>query len=148
MNEVIQGTPPTEEQKHLATLFREIEKGQLDLLDASAKRIIELTTALLSVLFAITAFGDKFPPPYLRANSLVKIFAVLSLASFLAGTFCALLVMQPRDYTYNPHRIDELRATLHRIIRIKSRALRFAGLLFFAGLATLAFLIIALIVAA
>lgn len=145
MSEVVEGRPPKAEESQLAALFSGLEKGQLDHIDAAAKRVIELDTGLLGVLFAITAFGEKFPPPYLAGNTLAKVCVVLTMASLLGATFCAMLVLQPRDYTYNRYRTDEMRETLEKIIRDKSVYLRFSGLLFFLGSAALGLLITSLI---
>jgi len=148
MSEVLEGREPTQEEKALTALFAEIEKGQIELLDGAAKRVIELNTGLLGVVFALTAFGNQFPPPYLQGNLFAKVGIVLTLICSLGATFFALQVVQPRDYSYNRYRLDEMRSTLADILRKKSWALRRAGFLFFCGSLALGFLIAALVLGA
>jgi uncharacterized membrane protein len=148
MNEVIEARVPTDEEKQLAALFRDIERGQLELLDSAAKRLIELDTGLLGILFAITAFGAKFPPPYLHGNHLAKAFLIISMVGYLGATFFALRVMQPRSYVVSRFRLDDMRATLRTIIADRSRALRRGGLLFFTGTVSLVLLIGSIVVPA
>jgi hypothetical protein len=124
--------PPTEEQQRLFTLFAEMERSQPDTLDAAGKRIIELVTGLLGVLFAVIAFGDTFPPPYL-VHPLPRFLCLVALACYLAAMFMALRVVQPRDYQFYRHNLDGMREELARIVKHKSSALWWAGVLFFIG---------------
>src|SRR5215213_9662084 len=95
---IIDSTPPTEEQKRLVAFFAEAESKQVDFLDEAGKRIIELTTALLGVLFAVLAFGDTFPPPYLKDNPVSKFLSLSALAMYVIAMLMALRTVQPRDY--------------------------------------------------
>ncbi len=148
MSEIAEGTTPTPEQKQLVALFIELEKGQLELLDAAAQRLIGLTSTLLGVLLAITAFGDRFPPAYLRGSGLTKAFVVIALVGFLGATLLALLVAQPRSYTYGTYKPAEMKATMTRIIATKGALLQWAGAMFYAGLTALAALILTIVVTA
>lgn len=148
MSQAVEGSAPSEEQKQIVALFLELEKGQLEVLDAAAKRLIELTTTLLGVLFAISAFGDTFPPAYLQGNIMTKAFVVAALLGFLLAALFALLVMQPRVYAYGTYKPHEMSATLRRIIATKRALLQWAGGLFYAGLTALAALILTIVVSA
>ncbi len=151
MNEgppILQGPPPSDEQKRLLDLFNELEKGQLDLLDQAGKRIVELCTGLMGVLFAVTAFGDKFPPPYLKDDDTAQWLVVLALALYLGAMFAGLWTVQPRRYERHRHNLSEMKKVLEQIIRSKSRALRAAGVLFWLASLMLALLIASVVLGA
>jgi hypothetical protein len=75
----------SEESKQLVSLFSEMEKKQLDFLDESGKSMIERISTFLTVLFGVTAFGNNFPPPYLKANLLAKVLVIVTLILYLAA---------------------------------------------------------------
>ena len=145
---VLEGPPPTGEQQRLVALFDEMEKQQVDFLDQAGKRIIELTTGLLGVLFAVTAFGDKFPPPYLQGNNLAKALAMMTLALYLAAMVTSVRAIRPRKYRRYAYNLTGMRQVLEEIIGYKSRGLKVAGSLFVLGSLALALLISAIIFAA
>lgn len=145
---IIDGIPPNEAQKRLATFFAESESKQVEFLDGAAKRIIELTTALLGVLFAVIAFGDKFPPPYLQGNPLAKFLGVVTLTSYVMSMLLAFRAVQPRDYKLYRSNLDGMRDELDKILRDKKQPLWLAGLLFWIGSVLLALLIGSIIFAA
>jgi hypothetical protein len=142
---ILDSTPPTEEQKRLVAFFAEAESKQVDFLDEAGKRIIELTTALLGVLFAVMAFGDKFPPPYLKDNLVGKFLSLVVLACYVIAMLMAFRTVQPRDYKLFRHNLDQMRQELDRLIANKKRALWWAGALFWIGSAILAVLIATII---
>lgn len=144
---IIESRQPNEAEERLAALMNDLEKGQLEFLDAAGKRIIELTTALLGVLFAVIAFGDDFPPPYLARDD-AKILTVLALAAYLGALFFALFSVQPRSYNKYDFNLTKMRAELDKITAYKSRTLRMSGGLFFIGSAALAVMIGVLVMSA
>jgi hypothetical protein len=146
--EIIDGVPPTDAQKRLASFFAEAESKQVDFLDEAAKRIIELTTALLGVLFAVVAFGDTFPPPYLLNNPLAKFLSIVTLACYIVAMLLAFRAIQPRDYKLYRMNLDGMRDELDKIISHKKRPLWWAGALFWIASALLAFLIGTIILSA
>jgi uncharacterized membrane protein len=143
-NEILESEPPDSEDKHLIEMFDKIEAGQLDLLDAAGKRIIELVTGLLGVLLAVLALGQYFPPPYLN-NPFARLLAILALIFYLLAMLAGMWVMQPRKYRRFTRNLSALRQELDQIIDDKSRALRWAGAFFFAGSVCLALLITTII---
>jgi ABC-type Fe3+-siderophore transport system permease subunit len=140
--------PPSDEQKRLVTLFDDLDKGQLAFLDEAGKRIIELVTAILGILFAVTAFGDDFPPPYLENNTAAKILIVITLIFQLGALLAGVWAVQPRDYRRYEHNLTEMRKELNEIISHKARWLKIAGVLFVGGALSLATLIIAIVFSA
>jgi len=117
----------------LAALFDDLESKQLDFLDAAGKRITELCTTLLGVVFALTAFGGNFPPPYLKGNALTKGLLGITLLLFLAAILISLYAIQPRTYARYDYNVSKMRETLDSIIQHKSRGVKAAGLLFLLG---------------
>jgi hypothetical protein len=151
MNEgapILEGQPLSDEHKRLVALFDELEKKQLEFLDQAGKRVIELSTGLLGVLFAVTAFGDKFPPPYLEDNNAAQGLAVATLALYLGAMFMGVWTVQPRKYKRYLDNLSEMKKVLEQIIAHKSRSLQVAGALFWLGSLTLALLIASIILAA
>ncbi|MGD9101146.1 MAG: hypothetical protein PVF45_11760 [Anaerolineae bacterium] len=145
---ILQGIPPTDEQKRLVALFDELEKGQIEFLDQAGKRIIELSTGLLGVLFAVTALGDKFPPPYLEDKGAAQVLAALTLALFMGALLVGVWSVQPRQYRRYEHNVSEMRKELGKIVSFKSRRFKTASALFVLGALALALLIGAVIFSA
>jgi hypothetical protein len=138
---LLEHTPPSAEQLQLAAFFAEVEKKQVEFIDEAGKRIIELTTLLLGVLFTIVAFGDKFPPPYLVGNPTAKVLSILVLACYIVAMALAFRVVHPRDYRLWRYNLDGMRQELDRLIANKKRSLFLAGLTFWFGCLGLALLI-------
>lgn len=138
---ILEGRPPTAEEERLVELFAELEKKQLEFLDQAAKRIIELVTALLGILFAVIAFGSDFPPPYLAGNLFAKVMGLVSLGGYLLALLVSLWVLQPRDYKNYHYNLSGMEEELQRMIRRKSLPLTIAGILFGIGSVTLAVMI-------
>jgi hypothetical protein len=133
--------PPTDEQKRLVALFDELEKQQVEFLDQAGKRIIELITALLGILFAVAAFGDKFPPAYLQGNTPAKALTLATLACYLAAMLAGVWALQPREYQRYQHNVTEMRQELKKIIGYKARRVKVAGGLFVLGSLALGLLV-------
>jgi hypothetical protein len=142
---ILKSTPLTDEQKRLVAMFDELKKKQLDFLDEAGKRIIELTTGLLGVLFAVSAFGNDFPPPYLKGNPLAQTAVAVTLGLYVASMLCGVFAVQPRDYQYYEHNLSEMRKVLDAIAQYKSRWFTAATILFVLGSLCLALLIGAII---
>ncbi len=145
---IYEGQPLSDADKRLIALFDELEKKQIDFLDEAGKRIVELTTGLLGVLFAVTAFGDKFPPPYLAGNRPAQWTAVVTLALYIAAMLCGVVTLWPRSYRRYHHNLTRLGEELENITRHKSRWFTFASGLFVLGSLCLALLIGAVIFSA
>lgn len=136
---------PSEEGKRLVTIFADMESKQLDFLDESGKSIIERIATFLAILFAITAFGDKFPPPYLKDNLSAKWLVIITLVLYLAAMAAGIWAIQPRYYKYYQYNASKLREELDKITRHKMRWLRVAGILLALGSVALAALIVSLV---
>jgi hypothetical protein len=136
---------PSEEGKQLVSIFTEMEHKQLDFLDESGKSIIERVSALLAVLFAVTAFSGTFPPPYLKGNLTAKVFVIATLILYFLALGAGMWGIQPRYYKHYTYNVSRLGSELEKITKHKMFWLRVAGVLFALGTATLAILIITII---
>jgi hypothetical protein len=145
---VYPGKPLTEEHKRLNALFDEMKKGQLTFLDEAGKRIIELSSALLGVLFAVTALGNDFPPLYLQGKPFTQGLAIYVLAAFIMALLAGVITVQPRSYDYYESNLSEMRKQLNLIVAHKSRWMKIATWSFFAGTLLLAILIASLVISA
>jgi hypothetical protein len=138
---VLEGEPIADEQTRLSALFDEMEKKQVDFLDEAGKRIIELTTGLVGVVFVVMAFGDKFPPPYLKDNFLAQLLAVLILGFYILAMFFGVATIWPREYKRHHYNVTEMRNELKKIVRRKSRVFTIGSVLFGLGSLSLATLV-------
>ena len=138
---VYNGEELDDEDIRLKTLFDEMKKNQLTFLDEAGKRIIELSTGLLGLLFAVTAFGKDFPPPYLAANPNGQGLATGVLVAFVLALFFGVLTVQPRSYNYFPHNLSGMKDQLKKIITYKSWCMIAATWAFFIGALLLAVLV-------
>jgi len=137
--------PPTDSQERLNELFDEMDKKQFEFFDQAGKRIIELCTALLGILFAVIAFGDDFPPPYLEANPTSQWLAAGVLVLLVLALLCAVLTVQPRKYIFYEYNLTKMREEWEKLFKHKSTWLKRANWLFFSGTGLLAVLIAVLI---
>jgi hypothetical protein len=133
--------PPTESQERLNELFDEMDKKQFDFFDQAGKRIIELCTGILGLLFAVIAFGEDFPPPYLEAKPFSQWLAAGVLVLLVLALLCAVLTVQPRKYIFYEHNLTKMREEWEKLFTHKSTWLKRANWLFFAGTGLLAVLI-------
>lgn len=145
---ILEGEPLSAEDRRLLALFDRLEEGQLDFLDGAGKRLIELSSAMLAVLFGVTAFGDKFPPPYLAGHPRVQALAVAVLALYLLALLAGALVVAPRTYRRSRYNLSDLRRELDRLVACKLRWFRVGLGLFFAGSLALAVLVSLLVLTA
>jgi hypothetical protein len=143
-----QGKPLSDADKRLKALFDEMDKQQFEFFDQAGKRIIELSTGLLGVLYAVIAFGDKFPPPYLQGNAVVQWLTLGILVVLVGALLCAVLTIQPRKYKFYESNLTGMRAEWQKLFTHKSTWFRWAHWLFYAGMVLLAVLIGMLILSA
>ena len=141
---IVDGRQPSDEEKSLKSFFNELMIGQVTFLDEANKRIIELVTGLLAVLFAVIAFGKDFPPPYMQ-DTFPKVIAIAVMGIFLVSMLLALIGVQPKVYDKYDHNLTEMRVELEKIVKYKSKLFSWASWSFFAGCLLLAGLIIIII---
>jgi hypothetical protein len=138
---IIKGRPLTDEEKRLIAILDEMERKGIEYLDQSAKRIIELVTALLGVAVAIIAFGENFPPPYLKDNLFTRTVSSLSLICYLAALLLALWAVHPQNYKKYRHNLNGMNKELQQIMARKRLWVTVSGILFGLGSVLLTVLI-------
>lgn len=147
-----QQQPPSEpnevsdESKHLLARFDDMEDKQLDFLDAGGKGIIERVGTFLTLLFAITAFSNTFPPPYLKNHTSAKVMVIVTLAFCLLAMAAAIRAIQPRRYERYTHNLTRMRREMERILTYKAHWVRIGGIFFALAMISLAILIIVIII--
>lgn len=134
-----------EEAQRLNDIFADMEKKQPDVLDETAKSIIERIATFLAVLFAVTALGNNFPPKYLVGNVQEKGLVIAILASYLLALFAAMWSLQPRNYSMYVFNRTRRKKEWEQLLRRKTRWTKIAGALFVLGTVALAFLVAFLI---
>jgi len=144
--EIQQYEPPDPSDERLIALFDKLEAQQLDFLDQAGKRVIELSTGMLGLLFAVTAFGKDFPPPYLAGNLWATGLAIATLLLYLAALLMGVLAVQPRTYKRYEYDVTQMRAEFERMIGYKRRWFRRGTYLFFGGSLTLTALVITVLI--
>ena len=142
---ILPGKPLSDEHKRLLALFDEMKKNQLTFLDEAGKRIIELSTGMLGLLLAVTAFGKDFPPEYLKNNLDMQALVAVTLLAFVLALLAGVLTVQPRAYDSYEDNLTRMRQELQKIVAYKSRWMKAANWLFFSGAVLLALLIAVLI---
>ncbi len=94
-------------RRNWSRLFSTLETQQLDFLDQAGKRIIELSTGLLGILFAGDRVWRNFPPAYLQGNLPAKGLTVATVVLYLVAIIVAVLGVQPRNYERYRHNLSD-----------------------------------------
>jgi hypothetical protein len=137
----------TEDEAALDKWFDQQALASLDILEAAARTILGLITALLSVLFGVLAVASDPLPGYLRLP-LVRGLGVAAVAGLLVALLGALQVVLPRRVQASGARPDQQAAGFRKLLDRKARWLRLAAVAFGLGLAALGLaLIVALLTA-
>ena len=127
---IIPGVEPTEADEQLVRFFDKLELQQLELLDGAAKRLLELVTAMLGLVFAAIAFGADFPPVYVSAGPIGPALLLILLIFYLLAMYFAWDCLRPLSYARFRHNLTGMREELDKMAQHKTRALRRAGRLF------------------
>jgi hypothetical protein len=122
-----------------------MESRQLDFLDEAGKSIIERIATFLAVLFAVTAFGNDFPPKYLVHIPWSKYVVIGILVCYLVALSMGMWAIQPRKYSQYIHNVSGLQEEWERLITRKRRWIKWAGILFALGTVALAVLIVLIV---
>lgn len=142
---ILAGEPLDDSDHRLIALFDKLEADQLTFLDAACKRVIELTTAMLALLFAVIAFGKDFPPSYLVGHPWAKWLMLASLALYLLAMAAGVIALNPQPYRRSRHGLTDMRTELDKMLARKFRWFRIGIRLFFGGSIALAALIVVII---
>ncbi len=131
----------------LIALFDKLEADQLTFLDEAGKRLVELSSVMLGLLFAVIALGDSFPPAYLANQPRNQRLALAALALYLLALGTGVMVVQPRLYRRPTADLTLMRQELQRITDYKRNWFRLGAWLLAAASLCLAALVAAIILA-
>ena len=138
----------TPEERTLRRRFAEQALASPDTLEAAARAILGLVTALLTVLFGVLAVASDPLPSYLRLP-LVRGLGVGAVGALLVALVASLGVVLPRRIKIASARPDRQAEAFRDLVARKSRWLTVAVIAFGLGLVALgAVLIVALLRAA
>lgn len=134
-----------EEARRLRDIFADMEQKQPDVLDDTAKSVIERIATFLAILFAVTALGNDFPPKYLVKNPPNKWLVISVMACYLLALGAAMVSLQPRNYYDYVHRRKKRAQEWRRLLMHKRRWTSTASILFALGTVALVALIFLII---
>jgi hypothetical protein len=138
---VTESSVETENGEEIQRFIDELELGQLESMEGAARRLFEVITALLALVFAAIAFGADFPPAYVRAGPIGPMLLLIILVLFLLAMSLAWSCQRPLLYSRFRDDPSGMRAALDKAERRKIRGLRWAGRIFWLGSIALAVLV-------
>lgn len=122
----------TPDEARLLEIFNKIEESALEHMEEAARQLIQLVTALYSVIFGVLALGAKDFGAELRSPWVLWLGAltVLFLFGALLAAFWTIL---PLDYFYRGASLDDKKATYRAITQHKTQWLYRAFVAFLIG---------------
>jgi hypothetical protein len=115
-----------------------------DHLDASARQIISLVTALYALLFGVLAFASDPLPAYLTWAP-VRFLGAGATAALGAALLAALAAANARRYQYSPQSLTQQSEAFEAMLRYKSTWLNVAVICFGLGVLALGTLLVGVI---
>jgi hypothetical protein len=148
MNEpipVVEAEEPDAGDVRLLGLLDQLEAQQIGFLDEAGKRVIELSSVMLGLLFAVLALGDPFPPAWLASAPRNQWLALGALGLYLLALGAGVAAVQPRQYVRPRADLTRMRAEVDRIVAYKRNWFRLGTWLLGGASLCLAALVAALI---
>ena len=136
--------PETDREAALRQFFAEQEVKSVDNLEAGARQIIGLVTALLGLLFGVLALGDKEVAAGLQ-SPLVMVAGLLAVLLLLAAVLAALGVVLPARYSPRANVPADEEAAFASMLARKRARLDWAVVAFGGGLVAFAVMVGAMI---
>jgi hypothetical protein len=136
------GRPETEEETQLGRWFDQQALAAPDTLDAAARTLLSLVTALIGTLFGVLTVAADPLPAYLGYPAIRSLGAV-SVGALLAALTGALGVLMPVHLEVSSHRLDEQAQAFARVLERKSRWLNVAAIAFGLGVGALGAVLVA-----
>lgn len=129
----VTGRPESAAEEALRAWLAEQELKSVDNVEAGARQLVTLVTALLGVLFAVMAVTDDPLPAYFAYPTL-RLLGVGVVVLLLATLVAALVAVLPFPMKNFPHRPDKQREEFDGMLRRKSLGLYVAAVCFALGL--------------
>ena len=137
----------TNEEKAVREWFEKQALASPDNLEAAARLLIGLATALLGVLFGVLTLKGGPLPAYLQ-SPLVRGLGIGTVVAVLCGLLAALAVVMPDLYRVSSRRPDKQQEAFQQLLRRKSRYLTYAVVGFGLGILLLGLTLIAALISA
>lgn len=131
----------TPEDEALRKWLAEQRLKSVDNLEAAARQIITLVTALLGVLFTVLAVTNDPLPSYMRLP-LMRGLGIGCVVGLCLALIFALLVVLPFAYGHFPYRTDIQQSVYAQMLGRKATFLTWAGAFFFLGLLALGLVLV------
>ena len=129
----VTGRPESAEETALRTWLAEQELKSVDNVEAGARQLVTLVTALLAVLFSVMAVtGDPLPAYF--AYPALRLLGVGVVGLLLVTLAAALVAILPFPLKNYPNRPDKQREEFDGMLRRKSTGLYVAAVCFALGL--------------
>ncbi len=138
----VAGRPETEEETQLGRWFDQQTLAAPDILDAAARTLLGLVTALIGTLFGVLTVAADSLPAYMGYPA-IRSLGVASVAALLAALTGALGVLMPMRLEVSSHRLDEQAQAFARVLKRKSRWLNVAVIAFGLGVGALGAVLVA-----
>ena len=143
----LQGLPETPEERAMGEWFARQVLASPQALEAAARTIVSLVTALLGVHFGVMALSETPLPSFLWVDWM-RPLGVIVVVALLAALLCALVVVLPLRFEVSSHRPDEQEKEFKKLLRRKSRWLTASVIAFAGGLVALGVVLIAALLTA
>jgi hypothetical protein len=131
----------------LAEWFAKQSLASLDTLEAAARTILGLVTALIGALFGVLTVASDKLPAYLGYVT-VRVLGVVSVVGLMTALIGALGVLLPSEVQVSSHRPDEQAQAFEKLCEHKSRWLKAAVIAFGVGVDALGLVLIVALSAA
>jgi hypothetical protein len=115
----VEAEAPRAEDLRLRALADKLEVDQLAFLDEAGKRVVELSSLMLGLLFGVLALGSTFPPPFLATQPRNQGLALAALALYLLALGAGIFAVQPRSYKLYRANLTRLQGEIDRMANHK-----------------------------
>jgi hypothetical protein len=141
----IKGRPETAWEESLGEWFAKQALGSLDTLEAAARTILTLVTALIGALFSVLTIAAGDLPAYLQVPA-ARGLVTVSVGALLTALVGALGVLLPSRVQVSSHRPDEQARAFGELLEGKSRWLTGTVIAFGVGVGALGIVLMAALV--
>jgi hypothetical protein len=138
----LKGRRETPWEEGLRKWFAEQSLGSLDSLEAAARTMLSLATALIGTLFTVLTIAAEDLPTYLQVPG-VRALGAVSVGAFLVALVGALGTLLPSRVHVSSHRPDEQARAFQELLEGKSRWLTGTAIAFGVGVGALGIVLIA-----
>lgn len=130
---IYEGVPESPESAALGAWWQEQWLKSIDQMEATARELIALASALIGLLVGLMALTENPLPTYMKSLPLRGLM-VVGVLCLLVALGCGLAVLWPRRWVDAPHRPDIQQANWQKLVQQKQVWLMGSGAAFGLGL--------------